>query len=663
MRFAAPSGLNVDWRESLDCDLVDQQKDSGGRMKPSTGAAAAAVFALTAVLASAALSQTPSGAGAEGPPQGGGRAGGGGMAQIQAHGEAVFDEHCAACHDPAIERAPDRAGLAAFWPDQVIASLTSGVMQAMATGLSEEDINDVAVYLTGRQPSGEVFDLASEDSNRCAAGARFDPAGPSWNGWSPDLQNTRVAADTSIGPQEAPRLQVKWAFAYQGGRYGQPTIVGNRVFVTSSSGRAYALDKETGCVAWTFSAPAGIRVTPSIGHVAGAPSGYAAFFGDYENTVYAVDANSGQLLWSVKVDDHPRAVLTGAPVLYQDTLYVPLSSWEETVANAPNYECCKAQGAVIAINVQNGEIRWKQYTIPTRPAPFKINSAGTQMYGPAGAAIWSAPTIDPARNVLYVATGDSYTDVVEEYSDAIVAMDLDTGAIKWANQVTPGDAFLMGCGRGSTAPNCPTLNGPDHDFGASPILKTLPDGRDLIFAGQKSGEVYALDPDNDGEIVWKVRIGNGGALGGVEWGMAADDANVYAAVNQGGLPSLTALRLTDGALMWHHRAPTGQCSFEGRCGNGYSGPPSLANGVLYGVNQDGHVRAFIARTGEMIWDYDTAGRSYQTVNGVADQRGGNLDATGITFAGSMGFLMAGYNGASSSSGPDNVLLAFSVGGD
>jgi polyvinyl alcohol dehydrogenase (cytochrome) len=583
------------------------------------------------------------------------------MMRMQAHGEELFNARCKSCHMPPVEHAPSRGELAAQFPNVIIDALKTGKMQPMAQGLSDDDVHAIAAFVTGQAPDAR-FDVAAEAKNACPAGAKFNPAGPSWNGWSPDKQNTRVAAASTITAANAPKLAVKWAFAYQGGRYGQPTIVGNRVFVSSSSGQVYALDKATGCVAWAHTAKGPVRVTVSVGQNAKAPSGWAAYFGDMSRNVTAVDANSGKPLWTVNVDPGPRGILTGAPALWKDTLYVPLSSFEEGVAGLAVYECCKQRGAVIALDTATGKMRWKTYSIPTTPAPFKKNAAGTQMYGPAGAAIWSSPTIDPKRGVLYVATGDSYTDVDEEYSDAVEAIDLSTGKIRWAHQMTDKDNFLVGCPPQRPGPNCPTPNGPDFDFGSSPILKHLAGGKDLLLAGQKSGQVYALDPD-DGKVVWQTRIGKGSALGGVEWGMAADDENLYVGIADRGMPTLSALRLTDGALVWRHRAPEpAKCSFQGRCGNGYSGPVSIANGVVYGVNQDGHVRAFKAKTGELVWDYDTAGRKYETVNGVKDQRGGNLDATGITFAGGQAFLMAGFNGASGSSGPDNVLLSFSVNG-
>ena len=643
-------------------------------MKRAVGVLAAAIISVgAAVLATNVQSQTPAGDAKAGPVQGAG--GRGGNAAV-ARGQELFRQRCANCHEPAIDRAPGRGQLAALWGNDVVKVLKQGSMQTMAAGLSDADINAIAQFLTGRAPEA-TFDLSKEASNPCPANNRFRPAGPAWNGWSPDKSNNRIAEKTSITAANAPRLKVKWAFAYQGARYGQPTQFGNRVFITSSSGRNYALDRETGCIAWKFDSKTSVRVTVSVGRNALAKSGYAAYFGDFDRNVYALDAGSGEKLWEVNVDNQPRGILTGAPTLYNDVLYVPVSSLEEFTGSTPVYGCCRARGSVVAVDVKTGRVKWKSYAIPIEPAPFKRNMIGTQMYGPAGAAIWNSPTIDPKRKVLYVTTGDSYTDVREDYSDGIVAMSLETGNIVWHKQMTAGDSFMVGCGANTSGQaNCPTANGPDHDFGASAILVTRSDGKEILVIGQKSGQVYALDPDKQGEKLWEKRIGMGSALGGIEWGMAADRTHVYVAVNQGAESagvtigpgrSLTALRLTDGEKVWQHLAPSGPgvCTWSAtqcRSPGGYSGPPSLANGVLYGVNIDGHIRAFTVGDGKMIWDFNTGAQRYQTVNGVKDQRGGNLDATGVTFAGNMAFVMAGFSSFSSSAPPDNVLLAFSVDG-
>ncbi|HEV7690739.1 MAG TPA: PQQ-binding-like beta-propeller repeat protein [Hyphomonadaceae bacterium] len=624
------------------------------------GGAAVGAFATTAAFAQQAPSQTPP----QTAPQGGAQQ----QAQAQAawvaaHGEELFNAKCKSCHDPAVDRAPNKNVLASYNGEVIINALSAGgMMQPMAADMGPDDIRAVAVYLTGRAEMRPAFDTANEASNPCPASNTFKASGPSWSGWSPNVEATRMSTNSTIKAKDAPNLKVKWAFAYQGGRYGQPAIYGNRVFVTSSSGIAYALDRSTGCVAWQFKLPAGIRITPSVDKNPKSPSGYAVYFGDYAHNVYALDAANGQQIWKVNVEPHPRAVLTGAPVLYKDKLYVPVSSWEETISSVANYQCCTFSGSVAAIDVKTGTIDWQTHVLPA-PKPNRANAAGTQMLGPAGAAIWSAPTIDTKRGLIYVTTGDSYTDVKEDASDAVVAMDLKTGAIRWKRQMTENDNFLTGCPPQRPSINCPTPTGPDHDFGASAILKHLPNGKDILLAGQKSGQVYGVNPD-DGAVLWQQRFGRGGALGGVEWGMAADDEHVYAAVNQGGGAGIYAMNLADGSLAWQQRGVSpAKCSFKSaRCGNGYSAPPSVANGVVYAPNQDGHIRAFEAKTGKPLWDYDAGAETYETVNGVKDQHGGNFDGSGLAFAGDMAFAMSGYNGASGSSGPNNVLLAFSVNG-
>jgi polyvinyl alcohol dehydrogenase (cytochrome) len=580
-------------------------------------------------------------------------------------GEALFKARCSGCHDPAVDRAPSRAALARRFPDDIVAALKTGPMVPMATGLSDLEIGAIADYLTAEAPMKPVADPAP-----CAAGGRFSMAGPGWNGWSIDPRNWRMQPNPGLTRAEAPRLKVKWAMTYIGGRYGQPTIVGGRLFLTSSSGKIYSLDAKTGCTHWRFDAGAGARTTVVIGRLPGvAPSGYAAYFGDFQRNVYALDAASGKLLWKVNVEKHPRGVLTGAPVLHDGRLYVPLSSWEEAAGGVGVYGCCTARGGVAALNARTGKLIWKTYAIEQEPAPNGKNSSGVQMYGPAGAAVWSSPTIDAKRGVLYVGTGDSYTDVKEGSSDSIIAMDLATGKIRWKNQVTENDSFLMGCGPRRAAANCPTKVGPDHDFGASPILVTLPSGKDIVLAGQKSGVVYGMDPDGGGKTIWRNKVGGGGALGGIEWGMASDGKRLYVAnadpgvpESRGGKPGLFALDPATGKQLWFVAAPKVKCGWAGgRCINAQSAAPTVIPGLVLATTSDGHLRAYAAADGAVVWDFDTGGQKYQTINGVKDQGGGTLDVAGPTLAGGMAYIISGYSGPMGGVA-DNVLLAFSVDG-
>ena len=582
-------------------------------------------------------------------------------AAVVAHGETLFKTRCASCHDPAVDRAPPKLALTRHFPDDLAATLKTGVMQPMAAGLSDADIDSIAAYL-----SSDGMTEQADDPPACASTAKFSLSGPGWNGWSIDARNSRQQRSPGLSKSDVPRLKVKWSMTYIGGRYGQPTVVGGRLFLTSSSGRIYSLDAKSGCMRWRFDADAGVRTTPVIGRVmGGSPSGYLMFFGDFQRNEYALDAATGKLQWKVKLEKHPRGTLTGAPALYKGRLYVPISSWEETAGGIGTYECCTARGALAALDAKDGRLVWKTYTIEQEPQPTGKNSAGTQMYGPAGGAVWSAPTIDEKRGAIYIGTGDSYTDVKENGSDAIIALDLATGKVKWRNQVTENDSFLMGCYRPGTA-NCPTVMGPDHDFGASPILFKLPSGKDIILAGQKSGAVFGMDPD-DGKTRWRNKLGAGSAMGGIEWGMAADDKRLYVAVADlfapppKGKPGLFALEPATGAELWNTPAPKIACGFSGRCFNAQSAAPTVIPGVVFSTTTDGHLRAYSTDEGKILWDFDTAAQKYQTINGVKDQVGGTLDVAGPTLADGLMYIISGYAGAMSGP-PNNVLLVFSVDG-
>jgi polyvinyl alcohol dehydrogenase (cytochrome) len=525
-------------------------------------------------------------------------------------------------------------------------------MKPMAAGLDSADSNALALYLTGRQPEATAMDPPP-----CPNPGTFRITPGGWSGWSIDSRNSRFQPDPGLSVDEIPRLKVKWTFAYPGGNYGQPTVAGGRVFLTSLGGAIYSLDARTGCLYWRFTQPTPSRTTISIGPLPGvARSGYAAYFGDTTANVDAVDAATGDLLWKTRVDSHPRAVLTGSPTLFHDRLYVPVSSYEESTSTLAAYSCCTFRGSVVALDAFTGKIVWQAYAIDRTLAPTRKNSAGTQMYGPAGAAVWSAPTIDAKRNRLYFATGNSYTDAQEDGSDAVMAVDLATGHTIWRRQATENDDDLSGCTSGRTLVNCPSTRGHDYDFGASPILLPLPDGRDILAAGQKSGTVFGIDPAS-GAVLWRTQAGAGGFLGGILWGMAADARYLYVAnadvvVAGNGRPGLFALNPETGKDIWYAPAPKVPCSWTSGapCFNAQSAAPFAIPGAVFGGTTDGHERAYAAADGRVLWDFDTGRPS-----------GGAIDVSSGSLANGMLFLISGYRGVLGGSS-DNVLLAFSVDG-
>lgn len=489
--------------------------------------------------------------------------------------------------------------------------------------------------------------------------------GATWNGWGVDQTNGRFQRAEAAGLRVAdiPRLKLKWAFGFEKSTsaYAQPTVAGGRVFIGSQSGAVYSLDAATGCTFWTYQADAGVRTAMVIGPTKAAPSGYAVYFGDIQANVHAVDAASGQRVWKLKVDPHEQARVTAAPTLVGDRLIVSVSSLEEVPAGVGTYECCKFRGSVVSLDANSGKQIWKSYTIPEEPRPIRKNPQGVTQWGPSGAAIWSAPTVDVGKQIIYVATGNAYSEPAADTTDSVLAFDFVTGKRLWAKQLTPKDIFVVGCGANKTAVNCADTPGPDFDIGNSPILRSLPGGRQILVLGQKSGIAYGLDPNKQGEILWQFRAGVGSALGGMEWGSAADDEIAYFPLsdflapppaNPGGL---FAVRMATGEQVWHTPSPDVACSLP-RCSRAQAAAISVIPGAVFSGAMNGYMRAYDTRDGRIIWEFNT-GVEFKTVNGVA-AKGGSIDGAGPAIVGGMVFTNSGYSQFGGALG--NVLLAFGI---
>ena len=544
--------------------------------------------------------------------------------------------------------------------------------------------------MQGQQPA-----VASK-SKQCAdnqAGFPQPLDGPRWNGWGADLSNSRFqpAAMAGLTQDQVPRLQLKWAFGFPGATAAnaQPTIVGGLVFVGGGDRKVYALHAKSGCTRWVFATEANVRTAISFAPISGKDR-FGVFFGDVDANAYAVNATTGALVWKSKVEDHPAAQIIGAPTLYSGVLYVTVSSHEELTGSRPTYQCCTFRGSVAALDAATGRQIWKAYTIPEPPRPTTRNAIGTQLYGPSGAAVWSAPTVDVQRGVLYVATGNSYSNPPAETSNAVLAFDLATGRMLWHRQATAKDSFVISC-FGADKTNCPEDRGPDHDFGQSPILVTLHNGQRELVIGQKSGVVHALDPDQEGKILWQTRIGKGGPLGGIVWGSAADQDRVYVAnsdlrvssdggtwrLNSDAGGGLFALDLASGKISM--QVPPVPCGSRSQCSPALSAAVTVIPGVVFSGAVSGYLRAYatsedaseapkgfaasrlvsnILSPGQprLLWAVDTV-RDYATVNDVP-ARGGAMDGPGPTIVDGMLYVNSGYEKWGGL--PGNVLLAFEV---
>jgi polyvinyl alcohol dehydrogenase (cytochrome) len=574
------------------------------------------------------------------------------MAADPVSGEAVYQRRCSGCHEQINPRIPNLATLKQMPGTRILRTLDFGAMMSIAYPLNRAEREAVAAYIgtaaKEAPPPPEAFcrDRKVTVSER----SKFV-----WNGWSPALANTRFQSAEAAGLtiDQVRRLKLKWAFGFDGDvtAFAQPTVLDGQVFVGSAGGMIHALRAETGCLQWVFQASGPVRSA-----ILAVPLGkqHALLFGDQTGWFYALEAETGRLLWKNKIEEHDTARLTGAPVARGGTVYVPVASWEETRSGNPDYPCCTFRGSLVALRIRDGKLVWKTYTIP-EPAETGKNAAGNPKWGPSGASIWSAPTLDPKRNLIYVTTGDNFSSPATLTSDAVLALDPATGRIVWSRQMTAGDIF-------------PSERGPDFDFGGSALLVKTAEGRELLLAGQKSGIVYALDPERKGEIVWQVRVGKGSASGGVKWGMASDGQNVYASVSdvvtkpaanpgeprqldpeKGG--GLTALRITDGSKAWY--AAPEPCTTPG-CSPAQSAALTAIPGVVFSGSMDGHIRGFSSEDGKILWDYDTV-REFPTVNGVK-AKGGAMDGPGAVVVKGMVFVNSGYSRFGGL--PGNVLLAF-----
>jgi len=618
-------------------------------------------------------------------------------------GATIFGNVCGACHGkPEVKEAMSPDMLKQLSPEKLYAAMTTGSMKsrADAAGLTDEQRVAIAEWVSGRRLGSSESGGATTMSNVCS---NHPPVAnlsePSWNGWSPDMtKNNRyqsAKAAGGFGPKESgatdelrrhglspaaiARLELKWAFGlpFTSSAYGQPTIVDGRVFIGSDSGYLYSLDADSGCVHWSFQAQAGLRSTPMIAPVRRGSSQLAAFFGDIRGNAYSVDASTGKLLWKVRIDPHPLSRITASVTVYEGRVYVPLASLEEPESASFNYACCTVRGMVAVLDSATGKQIWKTYTIPEEPSERKTD-AGVKFLGPSGAGIWGPVTIDPKRQAVYVSTGNAFSAPDLGRSDAVMAMDINTGKVLWVTQAMHGDVWHTGCPQGPSSgghpprsahrrpgppPQTPAApargrpdnyycpdekENPDWDFSAGTILVDQPNGRSLVLAGEKSGAVWALDPDNRGKVVWYSDISRGQIL----FGGAADEEQGYFAM-RGAYGGLVAIRLKDGLERWFADIPPQQSM---SAHPGISAAVSVIPGVVFSGGLDGMVRAFSTFDGRPIWQYNTA-REFETINGVK-ARGGSIGSAGVTIANGFVYVTSGYTGFQNGR-PGNVLLAFS----
>ena len=540
--------------------------------------------------------------------------------------------------------------------------MINGPMREVAAELSLEQKTAVAEYIAERKISG----TNTADAGVACEGARnqFDlTQAPVFQNWGLDSAASHFMPPeiANITNKNIASLELDWAFAYPDATRArsQPALGAGAIYVGSQSGLVYAFDMETGCTRWQFQASSEVRngLTLEPWDSAAEPFDPLLFFGDLTGNQYAVEALTGELRWEKRIDDHSAATLTAAAELSDGVLYVPVSSLEEGAAIAAGYPCCSFRGAIVALDARSGDELWRRHFIP--PAQRSgVNAAGTEQYGPSGVPIWAGMAMDADH--LYIATGDDYSGEGSETSDAIVALDKVSGRTVWVRQARFGDVWNGSC-ENIDPVNCPSDNGPDYDYGAGPVISMDSKGRRIILAGDKGGVVTAMLAET-GESLWKTKVGRGGVVAGINFGLAAYDGKVFVPISdvpdgrvydEPARPGVYALNVDNGEYVW--RAPAGKDVCNGRpgCNPGYSAAISVTEDYVLAGSNEGWLRAFDINNGQVLWEFDTTD-AFTAVDGRTARGGSIGGGQAPLVVGDRLILNSGY--AFAGKMPGNALL-------
>jgi polyvinyl alcohol dehydrogenase (cytochrome) len=541
-------------------------------------------------------------------------------------------------------------------------------MSDQAKGLKESERKELVHYLTGSYVDEHQTppEIPRCKGNQISFNLIKLPSKSNWG-----YETSRFVSESEISKDNVNQLRLKWAVSFPGVARARslPTIAYGSVYVGSQDGHVYALDLETGCVKWRSRVSAEVRtgiVVESLDE--SSSSNPRAFFGDLLGRIHALDAFTGDILWSIRADNHSGATITGNPLLHENVLFVPVSSLEVLTAADPNYPCCTFRGSVVALDLDKGDIIWRHYTIPNPPAKLGQSHAGVPQYGPSGAAVWGSAAVDNETGVLYHGSSENYSSPADGNSDAVFAVDISTGRRYWQKQLLAGDAWNGGCYfGGSEHPNCPKEIGPDFDVSAPPLVIKIESDKKILVVGQKSGVVHGLDPSDDGSVLWRTRVGTGGVYGGIHFGMANEGPRVYVPIVDILIDSvgksfegekfsgLHAINAESGDVLWSQMTPP-ICEGKKKCNAGISAAVTAIPGVVFAGHLDGMLRAYDGFNGDILWEIDTS-LDFETVNGY-QAHGGSISGPGPAVGDGHLLVNSGYDFGDQM--PGSLLMTFSL---
>jgi polyvinyl alcohol dehydrogenase (cytochrome) len=582
-------------------------------------------------------------------------------------GAIVFAENCAVCHSLPIlssmfEQNRGRP------PGFVYDALAAGNMRRVGGQLDVASRRAAAEFFTGVPFNSKAAERDFTISPKCSVErSQFDWEDLAYPNWGGSIRNQiSIPDETGFTQEEVKRLAVQWVVAFPEASQlrSQPTAAGGALFAGSHNGSVYSLDQETGCTRWHYKAVTEVRSavtidvdTRAMDERGGEPL-VRAVFADRAANVYALDADTGEHLWTQVVDPHVNAAITGSVTAYDGMLFVGVSSNDDVNALDPSYPCCTHHGVVVALDARTGEILWRTPTVNEEPEIRGHSGIGTAMLGPSGASVWNTPTISEEHGLLFVGSGNNHSRPATSMSDSVLAMDVRTGRIAWTYQSQAGDAWNAACVFGVRS-SCPDPEGPDTDFGATTMLLEL-DGKEFLVAGQKSGLLHALDPAT-GELVWKTRLTHGGAEGGIRYGMATRDGVLYVpstdqardeSEGPSSQPGVAALSAQDGTVLW---SMTGAklCAGRENCDESMTAPPLAMSEAIFAASLEGVLYALDRTTGAVLWSLDTA-QTFTTLTGKTTRGGGIAGTAGPVHANGRLFISSGYGQAQR---PGNALIA------
>lgn len=502
------------------------------------------------------------------------------------------------------------------------------------------------------------------------AGAASRPHLGDWPTWQHDTYGSRFnGAEHRLTPGNVGGLKLKWAFTYPkdaGTPRSQPAVTGGVAYFGGPDGVFYARDARTGAARWSFRlssvGTADYPVQPQDGP---AVAGGKVFFGDNRGYLYALDQRTGRLAWATRLDTETTAILTSSPIVSGDHVYVGVSSGQNTLGKT--FPCCTFRGHIDAVDVRTGRLAWRHYTVP-KPRRTGTWPNGVAKYAPSGGGVWSTPAIDPRTRTLYVGTGQNYTGSGGRF-DSVLALDTVTGKARWTRKMTDVDTWRSECNPQSEedkayCPNLPDGTALDFDLGAAPNLFRA-GGRVLVGIGQKAGVYHVLDA-HTGKIVWQRQLSKpmpSGGLSGIQWGSSYDGRRLYVATYMAGPGTLFAIDPASGHVIWKSPAPADGCTTGGAaaypdiCQRGFTPAVTSTPGLVWEGGMDGKMRAYSARTGRVLWAYDTM-RDVPGVNGPTGRGGALAGGGGAVVAHGMVYVQAGYGFTPYPNDKGSVFMAF-----